>query len=288
MIDELLNMKLKYRDMKKLAIGIVLLFAGQSIMAQNEYKTEMKNSPDSHIEIQVGTNDVQIIGHNKDEIIITTNFAGEYIDEPTGQKKDVPERASGLKPISVNVSDNTGIGLVIDKDEEYFSVLKISKNARNKSYQFKIPNKAKLIINDIHAEVNTTYFVANMTSEVEVTALNSQIKMQNVSGPVIATATNGNVEIKFDKLTPEKPNSIVSVNGFVDVTLPVGTTADLQLNTVNGEAYTDWDIKVNKETSNAMPVVANMNMFNIEGSINGGGIPISIQSVNGDIYLRKK
>jgi hypothetical protein len=30
-----------------------------------------------------------------------------------------------------------------------------------------------------------------------------------------------------------------------------------------------------------------MNMFHISGRVNGGGIPISIQSVNGDIYLRK-
>ena len=281
-------MNLKIRDMKKLIIGIVLFYSGNVLLAQNEYKTEMKNSPDSYIEIQVGTNDVKIIGHDSNEIIITTNFAGKYVDEPTGKKKEIPDRASGLKPISVSVADNTGIGLVVDKDGDFFSVLKISKNARSMAYMFKIPNKAKLIINDINAEVNTTYFVDGMKNEVEVTALNSQIKMENITGPVVATSTNGNIEIRYSKITPEKPNSIVSVNGYVDVTLPAATAADLQLNTVNGEAYTDWDIKVNKETSKAMPVVANMNMFNIEGSINGGGIPISIQSVNGDIYLRKK
>ena len=276
--------------MKKLIIAVLVLCSGNLIMAQNEYKTEMKNSPESYIEIQVGTNDVQIIGHDKDEIVITTNFDGKYIDETTGQKKDVPERASGLKPISVSVSDNTGIGLVVEKDEDFFSVLKISKNARNKSYRFQIPNKAKLIINDIHAEVNTTYFVNGMKNEVEISALNSEIKMDNVSGPVVATATNGNVEIKFNKLTPEKPNSILSVNGYVDVTLPAETKADLQMNTVNGEAYTDWNIDIDDDASKALPMggAPNMNMFNLEGTINGGGIPISIQSVNGDIYLRKK
>ena len=274
--------------MKKLAISLMLVFTGNILLAQNEYKTEMKNDPESHIEIQAGTQEITIIGHEKDEIIITTNFAGEYIDEPTGQKKEVPQRAAGLKPISVSASDNTGIGLVVEKQENYFSVLKISKNARDKSYIFKVPNRVNLSINDIHAEINTTYIINDFKGEMEVNALNSQIKMADISGPVVANATNGNVEIRFTKLTPDKPNSILSVNGFVDVTLPGETKADLQLHTVNGEAYTDWEIDVDDEASAALPMVANMNMFNIEGTINGGGIPISIQSVNGDIYLRKK
>jgi len=247
----------------------------------------MKNNPASHIEIQVGSQNVTIIGHDKNEIIISTDFSGEYIDKPI-KHKEAPDRAAGLQPISASASDNTGIGLVVDKNENSFSVLKMSQNARNKSYKFMVPDKAKLMINDIHADVNTTYLINNYKGEVEINALNSQINMENVSGPVVANATNGNVEIEFTKVTPEKPNSILSVNGYVDVTLPQETKADLQLHTMNGEAYTDWEIDVDKEATNAMPVVANMNMFNIEGTINGGGIPISIQSVNGDIYLRKK
>lgn len=273
--------------MKKLAISLLVMTTGYFVLAQNEYKTEMQNSPDSRIEIQIGSQNVTIIGHDKNEIIITTDFAGEYVDEPVKHKK-APERAAGLQPISASASDNTGVGLVVDKDENSFSVLKMSKNARNKSYKFMVPNKAKLMIHDIHAEVNTTYIVNDYKGEVEINALNSQIKMNNVSGPVVANATNGNVEISFTKVTPDKPNSILSVNGYVDVSLPKDVAANLQLHTVNGEAYTDWEIDVDKDATSAMPIVAEMNMFNIEGTINGGGIPISIQSVNGDIFLRKK
>lgn len=274
--------------MKKVIAGIILLISVQVTWAQNEYKTEIKNSPDTQIDINVGTNDIHIIGHDKDEIIITTNFSGEYVDEPSKKKMEAPERAAGLKPISVSASDNTGIGLVVDKQEDYFAVLKISKNAQKMSYKFMVPNKVSLNIHDMHAEINTTYFVENLHGEIVIHALNSDVKMNKISGPVVANATNGNVEIKFSKLTPEHPNSILSVNGFVDVTLPKETAADLQLHSVNGEAYTDWEIDVDDEASAAVPVIANMNMFNIEGTINGGGIPISIQSVNGDIFLRKR
>lgn len=274
--------------MKKLAISLILVLSGQLILAQNEYKTEMKNSPDSHIEIMVGSETVQIIGHDKDEIRITTDFSGDFVDTPTGKKKQAPERAAGLKPLTADAADNTGIGLVVEKDGNHFSVLKISNNARNNAYIFYIPNKAKLEVNDIHAQIETTYIIEDHFGEIEIMALNSQIKMSNVHGPVVAHATNGNVEVVFSKLTPNKPNSFLSVNGYVDITLPKSVAADLQLHTVNGEAYTDWEIDVDKNASAAMPVIANMNMFNIEGTINGGGVPISIQSVNGNIYLRKK
>jgi len=275
--------------MKKLIISLLFIVPGYWALAQNQYKTTMKNSADSQVEIQVGSDNVFIIGHDKDEIVITTDFKGEYIDVPTGQKKEVPERAAGLKPLTVNASDNTGIGLVVEKEEDYFAVLKISKNARNKTYTFYIPNKVNLVINDIFAQVETTYSIENMAGEVEVNALNSDIKMNNVTGPVVANATNGNVEVVYASVTPNKPNSILSVNGFVDVSLPGNVPADIELHTVNGEIYSDLQIEVDKDASRAMPVVApNMNMFNLEGKLNGGGTPISVQSVNGDIYLREK
>ena len=109
--------------MKKLAIGLMLMAMGQMLMAQNQYKTEMKNSPNSSIDVQVGSDNVVIIGHDKNEIIITTDFKGEYIDEPTGQKKAVPDRAAGLKPLTVDVADNTGIGLVVEKEENVFPMV---------------------------------------------------------------------------------------------------------------------------------------------------------------------
>ena len=94
--------------MKKLAISLVLMVSGYIVLAQNEYKTEIKNSPDSKIEIQVGSETVRIIGHDKDEIIISTDFVGEFVDSPKEKNKQkTPDRASGLKPLTMDAADNT-------------------------------------------------------------------------------------------------------------------------------------------------------------------------------------
>ena len=273
--------------MKKIWISVMLLLSSQMIYAQNEYKTSMKNTMESRIEIHVGSNNVRIIGHDKDEIVITTDFTGSFVGDPPQKQKQIPDRAAGLKPITVSPTDNTGIGLIVDKSEKTFTVLKISKNAMDNSYSFYIPNKAQLSINDIHAQVNTTYIIESMQGEIEINALNSDITLNQISGPVVANATNGNVIANFSNMNMDKPNSFLSVNGFVDVTLPVKASADLQLHTVNGDAYTDWEIEVEKDATDSSPVIPEMNMFNMEGTINGGGTPVTIQSVNGDIYLRK-
>jgi hypothetical protein len=273
--------------MKKIAIGLILVFCAGLVAAQNEYKANLKNSAESEVLIQVGSNEVEIVGHDKDLIMITTDFEGAYVDEPVKMQTGRPDRAEGLKAISVNARDNTGIGLVVEQDGNSFSVLKISKNARKMTYKFYIPNRVQLRIMDVHAEVNTHYKVSNFMGETEIMALNSQVTMRDISGPVVANATNGNVEVVFSEMTPEKPNSIISVNGYVDVTLPKDASADLELNSVNGEAYTDWDLEVDDDASNSHSMGPEMNMFHISGRVNGGGIPISIQSVNGDIYLRK-
>jgi hypothetical protein len=120
-----------------------------------------------------------------------------------------------------------------------------------------------------------------------ITSINSNLSFENVGGPIVANNTNGNVEIVFENIAPNKPNSISEVNGFIDITLDAKVKADVKLNTINGEAYTDFiiDVKSSKPMA-AMP--APMDMVNIQGSINGGGELITVSSAMGDMYPRKK
>ena len=143
-----------------------------------------------------------------------------------------------------------------------------------------------LTILDIQTGTGSKFEIRSLKGEINFTALNSKVLIKDVSGPVVATATNGSVEAIYSSLTPDKPNSISSVNGFVDLTLPSSAKIDLNLNTVNGEAFTDFEIDVKSD----MPAMAipNFEMTVLEGTVNGGGAPFTISPVNGDIYLRKK
>jgi len=80
------------------------------------------------------------------------------------------------------------------------------------------------------------------------------------------------------------PNSISCTNGFVDVTLPNNTKADLKMKSINGEVYTDFEVDMGKVKEG----MHRLSGHNLSGTINGGGVEISLRAINSDIYLRQK
>jgi hypothetical protein len=265
-----------------------------NVFAQNEYRTSLNNDEASKVEILQGPMELIIVGHNSDEVIIETNYSSKNETGKTGLKpvdtppqKEKPDRAEGLKPLAASAGANTDIGLTVEKTPGTFRIMGVSPQAMETSYRIKMPEKAALMITDINHSPKSEVNISNLKGEINVTALNTNIVIKDVYGPIVANTTNGNVEIIYSRVSPDKPNAIASVNGFVDTTLPANVKANFTLNSVNGEAYTDFDLKVDK---NNMPniSVANLQMTMIEGTVNGGGTPFAISTVNGDIYLRKK
>ena len=94
---------------------------------------------------------------------------------------------------------------------------------------------------------------------------------------------NGQLEVVFGKVKQDSPISLYSTNGAVDVSLPSNTPANLALSTLNGNVYTDFEVKA--EDKDGLNSVLGRN---IKASINGGGVKISMKSTNGNMYLRKK
>ncbi len=282
--------------MKTLIAGLLILVA-PCAMAQKTFKTEFSNSESSTIEIAISLDNITIVGGTGNEIIIESigenkskNVLPPVPDVPKiDENKEMPDRAKGLKQINPSGKDNSGVGVYIEKQNN-FARLSQSPNLLSDHYKITIPNKVKLNINDMHPYAGMSkfnYLISNLENEITVTSINSNFKIENIKGPLVLNATNGSAEVKYSEVKTSKPISIVTVNGYVDLTLPASLKADMQLQSMNGEAYTDFDIK--EESSAPDMNLPGMNMFIMEGKINGGGsLKINIHSINGDIYLRKK
>ncbi|WP_020531455.1 DUF4097 family beta strand repeat-containing protein [Flexithrix dorotheae] len=251
----------------------LLLAIGMAVgLHAQEFKTKFTGkSSNSKISIALNNSEVIIEGHEgNDVIIIAKGF------------KAPPKRAEGLKPLYNTNVDNTGIGLalIIEGDE-----MKIEKASREDiDYTFKIPSNVRLVVNETQWQGDGIE-VHKMAGEVEVNAKNSDIVFKDVTGPIVANTTNGDIEIVYLSLNQEKPNSIKSVNGFVDVTLPASSKAEVKMRSMNGEIYSNFELTY-PEDKKGIPHVGGNNT--IEGKLNGGGIMLSINSINDDIYLRKK
>jgi hypothetical protein len=274
--------------MKKLTVIIALLVLSNLAMAQT-YRTSFNNHAGNVVKIEAASENITIIGHDKNEILIEAVLqqkGQEKPDKPQRPDRPTSDRAQGLKPMTASGTDNTGLGLTIEKSENQFIVQNIAGHAVSGKFVFYIPNKVKLSINEIKPWSRSSYNLSGLSGELNINALNSGFVIKDISGPVVLQSTNGNIEVSFSRLVSDKPNSLTAVNGFVDITLPSNSKADIKINAVNGEAFTDFDIK-SEPNKDAVPVFPNFNIFNLNGTINGGGVPFTVSAVNGNVYIRK-
>jgi hypothetical protein len=122
--------------------------------------------------------------------------------------------------------------------------------------------------------------IFDIAGDIDVNMTNGGIRLTNVSGSVLAHSLNSNIAASFDR-APRKPISLSTMNGGLDVTVPADTKSDLNLKTSNGKIYSDFDVRLAGGT--LMQPGKGLN-----GTINGGGTEMRLNSFNGSIYLRRK
>ena len=88
---------------------------------------------------------------------------------------------------------------------------------------------------------------------------------------------NGNVEIK--ELTG--PVQAKSISGFVDMSWPKNKGADVAMQTISGEVYSDLDIAFQNKQDNPGPVG-----YLLKGKVKEGGSRLQLESISGNVYLR--
>ncbi|MEE4196507.1 MAG: DUF4097 family beta strand repeat-containing protein [Bacteroidales bacterium] len=234
------------------------------------------------------------IGQSKQ--IEIKNLVGEInIEEISGSQLIIeganfpkkPARAEGLKSLYGNgAEDNTEIGLQVLNQGGIIEIQGASKKAEDAKYIFKVPKGVNVKIDYRSPFAKETIRVVNFSNELEISTLNRNLDLKNVTGPVVLNTTNGDINIAFSSINQEAPTSISSINGVVDITLPHSTPAKISLSTINGEIFTNFDINFEKKTKNGLSYIGGGQKIN--GTINGGGVDIKLSTINDNIYLRKK
>ncbi|MGK7371730.1 MAG: hypothetical protein ACNS64_16075, partial [Candidatus Halalkalibacterium sp. M3_1C_030] len=79
------------------------------------------------------------------------------------------------------------------------------------------------------------------------------------------------------------PVNAKSISGFVDLSWAETNSADLSVKTISGEVYSGLDQLSLSNRKGDAPLVG----YEIRGSIGSGGPRVSLESISGNIYLRK-
>ena len=253
----------------KYVIPIFLtLFVWKQSVAQ-EFKITVENSKDGQLTLNDFPGDLPIEGYSGNEIIITS----------TSDRFEAPEKAKGLKPIYGGGTDNTGIALAMERNGNKISfrcLLPITKGA---DYHVKVPDNFMLRIHR-GCERGGETTIQNVKNEIDFDGCH-QVSLKNVTGPLVISTISGGVDVVFGEISKDKPISIASISGEVDVTLPAKAAIDLEMSTINGNMYSDFDLAA--DSKNMKKVGGN----SIRTQLNGGGTGLKLSVISGNIYLRK-
>lgn len=238
-----------------------------------EFKYKVPGSPEQYsLRITNLMADMNIEGYQGTEIIFT---ALDY--------EGIPEKAQGLKPLSATGPDNTDIGLSIKTEGNVIVVAGAGRHANESDYIIKVPAAMGLSFEQESWHGGSDVVVKGVNGEINVQMKNSDIVLENVAGPVVASTVSGDINVVFTSLNPSKPTSLVTTSGDIDVSIPADAKVNFKLSVVSGEIYTDLDLKFAEKEG-----LKSWGGMNASPTFNGGGVEMSLRAVSGDIFLRKK
>jgi hypothetical protein len=231
------------------------------------------------VKVNIYKGSITVNGYDGQEIIVDTEYLGNH-------RPQKPPKAdtTGLKRIAV--SGRT----VIDEDNNTVYIRNDSIS-NTESIKLQVPRRTSLVLNNL---TDGDIKIEQVHGEIEVSIIHGNVTLTDVAGSVVAHTMNGDMNVTFKEIDPDKPMSFSSMTGDIDVSFPEDLKANISISTVNGEIYSGFDIK-RDSTRDRVPIddseVDDKFKFEfgakVKGSINGGGPEIQFNTYKGNIYIRK-
>ncbi len=205
-----------------------------------------------NVEVRESTN-------KTDRIILDFQFA-DNIDIKSWSKSEVYVK------VSVNINDNEDNDKYRLEARRTGSGIEITENIDDMDEI----GKERTVYDEENG--TTTYNGRHIDMKLEYTVYvpsNITVKTETISGNIKASGLIGAMELK-------------SISGDVDLYWGKNAGADLELKTISGKMFTDFDINTSKKGKFAyFP-------HNLSTRLNGGGNNVELNTISGNIYLRKK
>lgn len=252
-----------------MTIAIAAIICSALTGFSQDFKVPVTNAKDSKLVLKDFNGKLPVTSYNGTDIVIT---AVDF-DNPA------PERSKGLKAVYPGGTDNTGIGLDLEKEGNLIIVKCLIPFTRSSEYKIMVPENLALKI-ESSCERSLEPQIEKVKGEIEINTCHN-ISLKDVSGPVVLSTIDGNIDITFSGMVTDKPFSVNSISGEIDITMPAKTATSLEMSTVTGTVYSDFDFT---DATKKMKQIGG-NQLNYD--LNGGGVKFRIATVSGNIYLRK-
>jgi lia operon protein LiaG len=262
--------------MKQFTIILAILFLPVICFGQMK-KYEYVPKAGNKVEIKNLLGDITLQNTSGKAIIIESDF-----------QMEVPDRAKGLKLLG-SVEDNTDIGINLSEENGVISIVGAVRQVRDHKYKILIPFGMAVNLDYNNPFANGELNIDSFKGSLDIHTLSANVKITNSTGPFAINSISGNIEVAFIRINQEASTSLASISGLIDVTVPTGEKATFTIHSMQGNIYNNLDLKSLKEDipnkrANDMKVIRQSGEF----TLNGGGQKVLLETITGNIYLRKK
>ncbi len=268
-----------------LLVLVMLISAVVKAQESGEFTVPFSNpSGAMKLVVDIKTGSVKVKGTARKDVLVKYSSEKDDGDNDHDHDHDRKNNRDGLKKISS--------GTMNLEASEYQNTVKVTSDNWSSKIEVTVEVPSNINIK-IKTYNDGDLDISNITGTVELINYNGAITASGISGTVVAETYNGDIKIAYDKLTPDTPLSYANYNGDIDLTFPAGLKASFKMKTKQGEIYSGYDAQVQKsnpitKTESKTGVYKVQIDDWVKVDVNGGGPEISVQTYNGDIYLRKK
>ena len=139
------------------------------------------------------------------------------------------------------------------------------------NYTIRAPHSARVAIESVNGRVKVTGVFAGLKAETT----NGSVSGDALGNTVVATTTNGEIKVRMASMGGDGV-TLETTNGGIDLKLPADAKATLSARCVNGGIRVA-DIPFEKSGEGSRR--------KLDGTINGGGAAVRLETVNGGIRV---
>jgi len=148
----------------------------------------------------------------------------------------------------------------------------LGRSSVDVKYTLRVPRTA---IVDVET-VNGSIVLTALTGTIRAESTNGGVKGRDLSGGLTASTTNGGIDIRLTTVAADGV-SLETTNGGIELGVPGEAKGTITARVVNG-GINVADLPVEKTESSRRK---------LEGTLNGGGPAIKLETVNGGIHVRR-
>ncbi len=218
------------------AMTLMLVAAARAAEEPSTIKFSDPAKP-GRLEIKLGHGDLRITGADTAEITVKS--------EAKAANKSA--RKDGLRVISSSSS------YVLSEKDNVATLDAVADGWKsgNAAFNLTVPRSTAIVLKSSWGgDVTCTGIAGNL----EINSMNGTIRLDEVSGGVVASTANGEIRANIRELREGNSLSFTSMNGEVVLRLPPEAKANVRLRTQNGSVLTDFEETALLTKSESSPV----------------------------------